>query len=61
VYKIKYLQNLFPQIKKIKVFKMAAANKMVEVLCQNGKRQKVKTKPAMTVLQILEEVCGQQQ
>jgi len=39
---------------------MAAANKMVEVLCQNGKRQKVKTKPAMTVLQILEEVCDQQ-
>ena len=39
---------------------MAASNKVVEVLCPTGHRQKVKTEPSMTVLQILQQVCQKQ-
>lgn len=39
---------------------MSASGKLVEVLCPNGRRVKVKTTPSMTVLQVLQEVCQKQ-
>lgn len=34
--------------------------KVVEVLCPNGRRQKVKVNPSMTILQVLQTVCEKQ-